>query len=117
MVRALILTYLLLNFCVICRFGLPEQNFPICAGQTQPGPDGCQHVDFRHIVVNPMVLYVLWQMFYILVVSLCKYEEGGGRHTERQTERERDRERQRDRERHTQIEEREITDFVLSIAS
>ena len=59
---------MLLIVTMTCRYGLSEQNFPICGGQTQPGPDGCQHVDFHHIVLNPMLLYVLWQVFYIAVV-------------------------------------------------
>ena len=57
------------TYAMHCRYGLPEQNFPICTDQTQPGPDGCQHVDFHHIVLNPMLLYVLWQFLYFVVVS------------------------------------------------
>ena len=50
------------------KYGSSEQNFLICTGQTQPGPDGCQHVGFHHIVLNPLVLYLLWQVVYIAVV-------------------------------------------------
>ena len=52
----------------VCRYVSSEQNFPICTDQTQPGPDGCQHVGFNQLVLNPLALYLTWQVLYIAVV-------------------------------------------------
>ena len=50
------------------RYGVPDQGFLICAGQTLPGPDGCQHVGLRQFLFNPLVFYLCWQLLYIAVV-------------------------------------------------
>ena len=51
-----------------CRFSTNEQGFPHCA---EASPKECTHSDIWEIVVYPMIMYCLWQLSYIVVVSVC----------------------------------------------
>jgi hypothetical protein len=56
-------------------FSTDEQEFPLCAKSTAPGHSGCDHIDAGELLFYPMLMYLIWQIGYILVVYLWRKEK------------------------------------------
>ncbi len=56
------------NTCC-CRFRDLDQGFPLCYHHDRDNPSICDtSVDFMQIFCYPIVAYVAWQLFYIIMV-------------------------------------------------
>ena len=62
-----------LSLFLVLRFSSAEQGFLLCSNQDTLDPSGCSHVDSTEILYYPMVIYIVWQILYILIVSIISY--------------------------------------------
>ena len=51
------------------RFSTPEQGFPLCSQHHALGPSACDEVNSMETLYYPIIAYITWQIFYILIVS------------------------------------------------
>ena len=53
------------------RFASPQQRFPLCSKQEGFEISGCLNVGTMEILYYPLLVYLAWQLLYILVVSVA----------------------------------------------
>jgi hypothetical protein len=55
-------------------YSTPDQGFPLCMNPTAPGSHGCNHGSTMEIILPPTILYLFWQIGYIVVVFFWRKE-------------------------------------------
>ena len=52
------------------RHATPEQQFSLCANPVGEGPHSCDHIGWMELTIWPLIYYLIWQIFYLVVVCL-----------------------------------------------